>query len=524
MDRRTFLGGLGMGLNAGLLPAADAAAAAAQRARPNILLIMADDMGFSDIGCYGSEIRTPNLDQLARKGLRFSQFYNTARCCPTRASLLTGLFPHQAGIGHMVENRGRPAYQGYLNDRCVTIGEVLQSAGYRTMIAGKWHVGENRPHWPVDRGFEQSHTLISGASSYFRLDAGRKMAIGDREFTPPESFYMTDWIADSAVRMIGQAPPGQQPYFCYAAFTAPHWPLHALPEDIARYRGKYRIGWDRLREERHRRLKELGLVRKDWPLTPRDSQVPAWKDLGEKEQEAWDLRMAVYAAQIDRLDQGIGRILAKVKERGEEENTLVLFLADNGGCAEILDRGKAGAPAGSPDSYTSYGVGWANASNTPFRLYKHWVHEGGISTPLIASWPSVLRKEGKISHEVGHLVDLMATCVDAAGATYPKEFRGKPIPPMEGRSLVPVLRTGKRSPHPVLAWEHEGNRALRQGPWKLVSRYPGQWELYNLEKDRTERNNLAAAHPAKAEELKKLYEQWAQRAGVAPWDEINRKK
>jgi len=524
VDRRTFLGGLGLGLATYVSPSRQEVHAAPSAARPNIIIIMADDMGYSDLGCYGSEIRTPNLDSLARKGLRFSQFYNTARCCPTRASLLTGLYSHQAGRGHMVENRGRPAYQGYLNDRCVTIGEALRSAGYRTMISGKWHVGENRPHWPVDRGFDRSHALISGGTNYFRLDPERKMAVDTEEFKPQPPFYITDWITDKALKMIDEVPRSGQPYFCYVAYTAPHWPLHAHPEEIARYRGKYRIGWDRLRQERHQRMKDLGLVRRDWPLTPRDAKVPAWKDVGEKEQQEWDLRMSVYAAQIDRMDQGVGRILAKVKERGEEQNTLVIFLADNGGCAEIIDRGKPGEPAGTADSFLSYGVGWANASNTPFRLYKHWVHEGGISTPLIACWPSVIRKGGGITHETGHLIDLMATCLDVAGADYPKIYQGREIIPLEGKSLAPIFRKGKREPHKAIYWEHEGNRAIRQGPWKLVSRYPGQWELYNLENDRSEMNEIALQNQDKVLKLKNMYEEWAKRAGVASWEEVNPKK
>lgn len=352
--------------------AATLASAAAAR-RPNIILIMADDMGFSDLGCYGSEISTPNLDGLAARGVRFTQFYNTARCCPTRAALLTGLYNHQAGIGHMVNDRGFPAYQGYLNDRCVTIAEALRPAGYRTMMSGKWHVGEDRPHWPIDRGFERCFSLISGATNYFRLEKGRQMALDDQPYTPPaEGFYITDAIADHAVKYIGEYGRRPEPFFLYLAFTAPHWPLHALPEEIARYRGRYMKGWDALRKERHARQIQMGIVDKRWPLTPRDPAAPAWEDVSDKEMR--DLKMAVYAAQIDRMDQGVGRVLAKLREVGAEENTLVMFLADNGGCAEEVDRGKPGVPPGGADSFMSYGLPWANASNTPFRLYKHWVH------------------------------------------------------------------------------------------------------------------------------------------------------
>jgi arylsulfatase A-like enzyme len=497
-----------------------AAGQPAKSKQPNIVVIMADDMGISDLGCYGSEIRTPNLDRLAASGLRFTQFYNTARCCPTRASLLTGLYPHQAGVGHMVGNHGAPAYQGYLNDRCVTIAEVLRDAGYHTLMSGKWHVGENRPHWPVDRGFERSFALVSGGTNYFRLDPGRKMAIDDKPYAPPaDNFYITDAFTDNAVSFIDEYGRKKEPFFLYLTYTAPHWPLHARPEDIARYRGKYLNGWDALREKRHKRMIELGIVDPKWPITPRDRSAPAWSEVADK--EAQDLRMAVYAAQIDRMDQGIGRVMEKLKQRGLEENTLVLFLADNGGCAEVIDRGTPGVPPGGEDSFLSYGLPWANASNTPFRLYKHWAHEGGISTPLIVRWPAAIRKGGGLTHQPGHLIDLMPTCLDAAGVPYPKTYQGREVLPVEGRSLLPVFRGDEPKEPRVIYWEHEGNRAVRQGKWKLVSRHagasPGEWELYDLEADRTEMTNLAGRQPEKVRELASLYDTWARRCGVLPW-------
>ena len=497
------------------LAGAGAGAAAAPR-RPNIILIMADDMGFSDLGCYGSEIRTPNLDRLARGGLRFTQFYNTARCCPTRASLLTGLYPHQAGIGHMVANRGTPAYQGYLNDRCVTIAEAIRGGGYHALMAGKWHVGEERPHWPLDRGFERYFGLISGASNYWRLDKGRQMARDNEPYTPDSpKFYMTDAFTDNAVKFIGEYGRKPDPYFLYLAYTSPHWPLHAWPEDIAKYRGKYMKGWDALRRERHERMIAMGIVDRKWPLTPRDPQAPAWETVTDKDER--DLRMAVYAAQIDRMDQNIGRVLAKVKELGQEDNTLILFLADNGGCAEEKIKGETNAPPGPADSFTSYGLPWANASNTPFRLYKHWVHEGGISTPLIAYWPSVIRKGGGLTSQPGHLVDLMATCLDAGGTPYPKTYKGREVTPLEGKSLLPIFQGRQRAGHEAIYWEHEGNRAVRQGKWKLVSRHPGNWELYDVAADRTEMRDLAGSNPAKVKELAAMYDAWAKRCGVMPW-------
>jgi arylsulfatase len=326
---------------------------------------------------------------------------------------------------------------------------------------------------------------------------------------------MTDAFTDAAVAFVGDAAAKAKPWFLYVAYTAPHWPLHARPEDIAKYRGRYRKGWDALRAERHRRMIEAGIVDAAWPLTPRDPQAPAWEDV--KNPEERDLRMAVYAAQVEGMDRGIGRILARVREAGQEENTLVLFLADNGGCAEEIHRGEKGAAIGTKESFESYGLPWANASNTPFRLYKHWVHEGGIATPLIAFWPAVIRKGGGLTHEPGHLIDLMATCLDAAGAEYPKTIKGREVTPLEGRSLVPVFRTGKREGHPELYWEHEGNRAVRQGKWKLVARHQGPWELYDLEADRTEMKNLAPREPGKVAELAAQWDRWARKVGVQPW-------
>jgi arylsulfatase A-like enzyme len=496
-----------------------AAAAAPPSAKPNILLIMADDMGFSDIGCFGSEVATPNLDRLARNGMRLTQFYNTARCCPTRAALLTGVYNHQAGIGHMIQKTPHPSYAGYLNDRCVTIAEVMKVAGYSTSMSGKWHVGEERPHWPTDRGFDRYFGLISGASNYFKLDAGRKMAKDAEPFTPPSDgkFYMTDAFTDHAIQCIGDAASSSKPFFHYLAYTAPHWPLHAWPDDIAKYRGKYRgKGWDVLRRERHQRQVRMGIVDAKWKVTERDPKVPAWE--AEANQDDMDLRMAVYAAQIDRMDQNIGRVLRKLEETKQLDNTLIMFLADNGGCAEENIAGETKAAAGPIESFTSYHTGWANASNTPFRLYKHWVHEGGISSPFIAHWPARIRKRGSIdARQPAHLIDIMATCMDAGGAAYPSNKI-----PLEGKSLVPVFEGKTRKGHEYLAWEHEGNRAVRQGDWKLVSRHPGDWELYNLAQDRTETNNLAPREPERVKAMAALWDSWAKRCGVLPWPEYQK--
>lgn len=530
MNRRTFLGTLGAGL------------AAQTSQRPNILLIMADDMGFADIGCYGGEIDTPNLDRLAGSGVRLTQMYNTARCCPTRAALLTGLYSHQAGVGRMVEDYGLPGYRGRLNDSCVTIAEALRPAGYRTLMSGKWHVGEQRPHWPVDRGFDRFYGLVSGGSNYFSLDPGRVMAFDDKPGKPEgENFYFTDAFSDHAVQFLDDRKQGQ-PFFLYLPYTAPHWPLHALEPEIRKYKDRYLSGWDQLRKTRLERQHRMKLVEKRWGLTPRDAEVPAWDAAPNKEWEAH--RMAVYAAQIDRMDQGIGRVLQKIRQRGEEDNTLVIFLADNGGCAELIQPGwrnlqgkvrTAGdrivnygnVPSilpGPADTFQSYGVGWANASNTPFRLYKSMVHEGGISTPLIAHWPKGGVVRDRILPQVGHVVDLMPTILDAAQVQYPTTYQGRTIQRTEGVSLLPAFR-GKvfHRPAPVY-WEHIGNRAVRDGNWKLVARRKGPWELYDLERDRCETKDLAQAQPQKAAELQKLYDSWAKRANVVPVDELEKIK
>ncbi|MBE7159014.1 MAG: sulfatase-like hydrolase/transferase, partial [Rhodospirillales bacterium] len=367
VSRRSFLQG------AVAAPLAGALGVAQERQRrPNIILIMADDLGFSDIGPYGGEISTPNLDRLAANGMRFTEFNNTPRCCPSRAALLTGIYSHQAGIGHMVQDYGLPGYRGFLNEHCVTIAEALRPAGYHPLMTGKWHVGEKHPHWPLDRGFERYFGLIAGADNYFRPQ--HQMALENESWKPASdvsAFYMTDAFADHAVSLIGEYAGKPEPYFLYSPFTAPHWPLQAFPEDIAKYRGKYRKGWDALRRERHERQVAHRIVDAKWGLTPRDEAVSAWATMDN--QDLWDLRMAVYAAQVDRLDRNIGRILDKVRETGQEENTLIMFLADNGGCAEENIGGEVhGMPPGTADSFTSYHRPWANASNTPFRLYKHW--------------------------------------------------------------------------------------------------------------------------------------------------------
>ncbi|HSY19739.1 MAG TPA: arylsulfatase [Candidatus Acidoferrales bacterium] len=532
--------------------AAASAAETAPPVRPNIVVILADDMGYSDLGCYGSEISTPNLDQLAKNGQRFTQYYTTPRCCPSRASLLTGLYPHQAGIGHMMEDHGVPGYRGELNNQCVTIAEALRPAGYHTLMVGKWHITHinfdgkrqlnfqsdepfwtDQSGWPLQRGFEDYFGTIHGVSSYFDPFS---LVEGNVPAKPPgTNFYYTDAIADRAVTDIQKYAGKDRPFFLYVAFTAPHWPMMAPAEDIDKYKSKYEAGWDALRTNRYERMINLGIIDPKWPLSPRDSRVRAWPDAPNK---GWQIqRMATYAAMVSRLDQGVGQIMAKLKELKVDQNTLVLFASDNGACDEIVQPDWYDVPSktrdgrtikvgnnpavmpGPDDVWQSYGVPWANVSDTPFRLYKHFVHEGGIASPLIASWPATIKNTGGFTPQLAHVTDIMATCLDAAGAPYPTTYGGHTILPPEGRSLLPVFKGGTREDHPIF-WEHEGNRAVRLGKWKLVTRYPGGWELYDMEADRTELNNLAAAHPEKVAELAALYDAWAKRCNVLPWDKV----
>lgn len=526
MNRREFMRGVAGGVAAaslGVQGKAFAQSPGTTTKSPNIVVILADDMGYCDLGCYGSEISTPNLDGLANNGLRFTHTYNAARCCPSRAALLTGLYPHQAGMGDMVSTvkkvRTEGPYQGYLNKQCVTIAEALGAAGYRTYMSGKWHVGEKPEYWPRKRGFDRYFGLISGASSYFELlkeeFPPRVMARDDEPYMPEgDHFYMTDAFSDNAVRFLEEHDQNK-PFLLYLAYTAPHWPLHAWPEDIARYQGKYMMGWDALREQRYKRLLELGIINPKWALSPRDEEVPAWDSVNNKED--WDLRMAVYAAMISRMDYGIGRVLETLRKMGAEENTLVLFLSDNGGCHERIRKDKLikpGAKPGERGSYVAYERNWANASNTPFRLFKHWVHEGGISTSMIARWPKRIREKGALTHQAAHITDIMPTCLDLAGVKYPETFNGNPITPTAGKSLVPIFEGKTREPHERLYWEHEGNRAIREGQWKLVATKKGDWELYDLEADRTELHNLAKDQPDKASELYKAWDAWAEGCGV----------
>jgi arylsulfatase A-like enzyme len=510
--KRILLALLTAGLLGGELPAA---------VKPNIVVILVDDMGFSDLGCYGSEIPTPNLDGLAEGGLRFTQFYNTGRCCPTRASLLTGLYPHQAGVGHMTSDKGVPGYAGRLNDSCVTIAEVLKPAGYFTAMSGKWHVGQNLGVTPWGRGFDRSLNAAAGGF-YFPESPKAQLflngeAIANDDERLPKDWYSTDLWTTFGLKFIDEALAAKKPFYLHLCHNAPHFPLQAPKEAIEAFRGKYLSGWGAVRDRRYARMKELGIVEAGWEKAPRPAGVKPWSEVPLEERERYDHLMAVYAATVARMDQSVGDLVAGLRERGVLEDTLILFMSDNGGNAEAGPRGRTEGDPTQADSNWFCGEGWAFPQNTPFRLFKHYNHEGGIATPLIAHWPRGIGARGELRHEPGHLIDVMATCAEAGGAEYPKVFQGRKIQPMEGRSLVPVFGGGKLE-REALYWEHEGNAAVRAGDWKLVRKgREGAWELYDMKADRTELRDLSASEPEKAAELREKWEAWATRAKVKPY-------
>lgn len=534
--------------------------------RPNIVIILADDMGFSDLGCYGSEIATPNLDRLAAQGLRFTQFYNGSRCCPTRASLLTGLYPHQAGVGLMnTPNDHLMAYAGDLHAWTPTLAEVLRPAGYRTYMVGKWHVAAQstllppgpKYNWPGHRGFDRYYGTLTGATSYFDP---RTLVRGNTMISPfadplrpaePGGYYYTDALTDEAIRFVRdhRRDHAGQPFFLYVAYTAPHFPLQAKPTDIAKYRGRYDVGYGPIRRARFAREKRLGLVAPDVTLPPEVQPWPA-----NRARRKWLARaMEVYAAQIDCMDQNVGRLVAALEETHQLDDTLLLFLSDNGACAEhvtaprdevpsvIQPRGTAAvlfehrpvftrdgrrvrygfeALPGTEDTYMVYGTGWAEVSNTPFRSFKQHEFEGGISTPLIVHWPDGIpaRLDGSLVRDPGHVIDFMATVMDLGGAAHPARFGGQSSPPPEGISLAPAFTGHSLVRIAPLFFEHLGNRAVRAGDWKLVADGPaGAWELYDIKVDRGERTNLSDHDPSRATTLRLTWESWAHRTQVLPW-------
>jgi arylsulfatase A-like enzyme len=550
----------------------DVAAQKTEKRQPNIIVIMSDDIGYSDLGCYGSEIKTPNLDQLAGEGIRFTQFYNTGRSSPSRASLLTGLYPHQAAMGHLATRPlwEQPGYLDDLNKNTATIAEVLKEAGYSNYMTGKWHLygmnnassldelAADKSNWPLQRGFDRFFGNLSGSASYwdpFTLTSGNNF------IAPGKDFYYTDAISDTTVKYI-QEHPADKPFFFYVAYFAAHWPLHAPEGEIEKYKGVYDIGWDSLRVLRYNRLMQLGVIGSNHKLSKRPETIMAWADEPMKD---WQVRrMETYAAMIDIMDQGIGRIIAALKEKGILDNTIILYMQDNGGCAEPVLTNKMTVPltdgqkelkpfpydqllsvrkpeytregsfirsgrgvmAGPADSWVAYSEEWANVSNTPFRFYKSMVHEGGIKTPLIVYWPEGIRSKGTISHQMGHLIDILPTCLEIAGVSYPENFNGQKTVSPEGLSLVPVF-ADKKLKRKYLFWEHEANRAIRIGDWKLVSKVEtpmefttadeNRWELYDLKKDPSEINNLADKYPGKVRDMARQWEETAVRVQAKPW-------
>ncbi|MFW6107055.1 MAG: arylsulfatase [bacterium] len=511
-SRREFLAALGGSVWLGARRWAGAAAPQAAQP-PDIVIVIADDVGYSDFGCYGGEIETPHIDRLAAGGLRFTQFHTENMCAPSRATLLTG----------------RYWIRGFSSGDNVTIPEALAAAGYRRCMAGKWHNTNDRggPEAPLRRGFQRFFGTPIGCGSYFApLRLTRDGRPAEDEWKADEDFYYTDAISDNAVAYI-EATQANTPLFLYVAYTAAHWPLHALPEDIAKYRGKYACGWDELRRRRLARMRKLGVVKPTAPLSPRHSKVPAWDDEPHK---AWQQRrMEAYAAQIDRMDQGIGRIVAALERTGRLANTLVMLTVDNGACHVeyganrkgpfLNTKTRDGRPLkvgndprvmpGPEDTWQSYGYGWANASNTPLRLFKQYDHEGGTRVPLVVHWPKVIPRGGEVTGQVAHVIDLLPTCLDAAGVEYPETYGGRPVAPADGKSLVPVFRGQGREGHQALFWKFAHGRAVREGKWKLVKMDAKPWELYDLDADPVEVNNLADSMPQTVEHLAKLWERWA---------------
>ena len=493
--------------------------------RPNILLILCDDLGYSDLGCYGGEIRTPHLDQLAAEGMRFSQFYNCAVCVTTRSALLTGLYPRQ----------GKPPR---LRTNMLTLGEAMRQAGYETSLTGKWHLGSESPRRPIDRGFGEFYGLLDGCCNFFNpatqdpvfYNGGRfrSFAHNDRRITEfPEGYYTTDAFSDHAIKMIRRYANGNKPFFVHLCYTAPHFPLHALAADIDRYRGTYDAGYQAMREQRHRRQRELGLFAKTPKLSPPedkkgdyryDYDVPKWETLPSAERKREQARMETYAAMVDRMDRGIGRVLSALEDSGAADDTVIMFLSDNGGCASWprpesepgFQEYNRGIPVGDRRGYEFVGKGWGWAQNAPFRQFKTWCYEGGIATPMIVRWPATVAS-GTITHQVGHIIDLMPTLLELAESEYPTEYNGNTLLPVEGRSLVSIFQGQQRQGHNSLSWELYGNRAIRQGDWKLVwGASEKNWELYDLGTDGSETHNLATQFPKRVTAMARDWAEWAQ--------------
>lgn len=515
--------------------------------KPNVVVILADDLGWGNLGCYGGPIETPNLDHLAANGVRFTQFYNYPRCCPSRAMLMTGLHPHEVGVGHMTFRGGGKApstieqrmevpeaYRGWVRETIPTLPEMLRAAGYGTYMSGKWHIGNSDfATWPTHRGFDRFYGFLDGTSEYFKPTALRR---GTEKIEPQGGrYYTTDAFTDEALGYLrdhAERKP-DAPFFLYLAYNAPHFPMQAMPEDFAKYRGRFKEGWDVLRERVLTRQKELGLVPADTVLSPRSGEearlgtepgsVPAWNQLEPGQQDAMDAVMATYAAMVDRMDQNIGRLIAHLRSTGQLDNTVIMFLSDNGAEAESGPLGQF--QTGNLGQYGKggrhYGRGWANVSNTPFREFKHFTHQGGVMVPLIVHWPKGTHTSmrGSLVSELGFLPDIVETCLEVAEGQRPAMIEGKPTPKVDGRSFLPLLKGGKAAQRGPVCVEHEGNRLVREGKWKLVGFFDEAWELYDLENDPSELKNLAQTKPEVVKRLSSAYGAWAARVGVRPWKE-----
>jgi len=503
--------------------------------KPNVVLIMLDDMGYSDLGCYGGEIETPTIDKLASEGIRFSNFYNTGRCCPSRASLLTGLYPHKTGIGFMTFDSGSDyeGYRGVLNNESVTIGEVLQKQGYHTSIVGKWHVGSiSKKNWPLNRGFNRFYGSPQAGGSYYGYNTRFDMVLDDKIIYPkksnsyPENWYSTNAFTDKAIEFIDDAISKGKPFFTYMAYNAPHYNLQAPEDVIENYMDFYRKGWDSIRESRYKKLLKEGLINSDWKQSEPERPIKEWNSLSAFEKEKQIALMAVYAATIEMVDRNISKLITSLKEKNVLENTVIMLLSDNGGCKQskgeemgslkIVDR------VGGPKSYAAYGISWANVSNTPFRKFKTQNHEGGIASPLII-WGNKIadhQKEGTINKSKTHIIDIMPTILDVTQSNYPKKFNENIIKPIDGKSILPLLKNVDGQHHEYIYFEHQGNKAIINKSWKLVALKNKPWELYNIEKDRTELNNLSQQYPNKVNELSIIWNEWATNNNVLPKPKI----
>jgi len=525
-----------------------AMAAGTKSAKPNIILVLVDDMGWATLGCYGGFVETPNLDKLASHGLRFTQFYNAARCCPSRASLMTGLHPHETGIGHMTFKRTGKSpsvisermkipfnYRGWLGEHIPTLPEMLRKAGYGTYMTGKWHIGNSdQKTWPTQRGFDHFYGFLEGTSDYFNP---KDLHMDNKPIqSEGKNYYTTDAFTNQAIQFLSthRSNRGDNPFFLYLAYNAPHFPLQAMPEDYKKYRGRFKQGWDSIRQEIILRQKQIGIIPKNTDLSPRpgasnklgnqDQAVPAWESLTPEQRDQMDGIMATYAGMVDRVDQNIGKLTQWLEKNGQLENTIIFFLSDNGAEAETTalgdfnfenlgQYGKGG---------NKYGRAWATVSNTPFREYKHFTHQGGIQTPLIVHWPTGMniKVQNSITAHHGFLPDIVETCLDVSGSNRPETNQGKVLPKTDGKSFKQLLAGGGNPIHTTpICIEHEGNRMVRDGKWKLVAFHDSPWELYDVETDVTESVNLIDKQPDIVSNLKAFYAEWAKRAGVIPWSE-----